>query len=80
MTVIETINRHLVTLPPERQAEALDFILFLKQRQSRPANRAKAQPVAFTAQSPSVWHPGAIRGVDALAYEQAFRAEWDDCP
>jgi hypothetical protein len=20
------------------------------------------------------------RGVDALAYEQALRAEWDDCP
>ena len=45
MNVIETIDRHLVTLPPERQAEALDFVLFLKQRQSRPANRAKAQPV-----------------------------------
>jgi len=79
MTVIETINRHLVTLPPERQAEALDFILFLKQRQSRTASRTKAQPVRSLRSHPAFgsWRD---RGVDALAYEQALRAEWDDCP
>ena len=54
MTVIETINRHLVTLPPERQAEALDFVLFLKQRQSRPATGPRHDQ-CITAQSPGVW-------------------------
>jgi hypothetical protein len=79
VTVIETINRHLVTLPPERQAEALDFVLFLKQRQNRSANRAKAQQVRSLRSHPAFgsWRD---RGVDALAYEQALRAEWDDCP
>jgi hypothetical protein len=79
MNVIETIDRHLVILPPERQAEALDFVLFLKQRQSRPANRAKAQPVRSLHSHPAFgsWR---TRGVDALAYEQALRAEWDVCP
>jgi hypothetical protein len=79
MTIIETINRHLVTLPPERQAEALDFVLFLKQRQSRPANRAKAQPVRSLRSHPAFGSRRG-RGFDALAYEQALRAEWDDCP
>jgi len=77
MTLIETINRYLVTLPPERQAEALDFVLFLKQRQSRAASGAKAQPVRSLHSHPAFgsWRN---RGVNALAYEQALRAEWDD--
>jgi hypothetical protein len=77
MTVIETINRHLVTLPPERQAEALDFVLFLKQRQSRRASRTEAQPVRSLRSHPAF---GSWRGrnVDALAYEQVLRSEWHD--
>ena len=79
MTVIETINRHLVTLPPERQAEALDFILFLKQRQSRIARATPAESPRLLRSHPAFgsWRD---RGVDALAYEQALRSEWDDRP
>jgi hypothetical protein len=77
-TVIETINRYLVTLPPERQVEALDFVLLLKQRQSYSAERGKAQLVRSLRSHPAfgLWRD---RGVNALAYEQALRAEWDDC-
>jgi hypothetical protein len=79
MTVIETINRHLVALPPERQAEALDFILFLKQRQNRPAGKTKPESARLLCNHPAFgsWRE---RGIDALAYEQALRSEWDDRP
>jgi hypothetical protein len=77
MTVTETINQHLATLPPERQAEVLDFVLFLRRRQSRPANKAKAQPERSLRSHPAF---GSWRGrnIDALAYEQALRSEWHD--
>ena len=77
MTVIETINRHLVTLPPERQAEALDFVLFLKQRQSCTARERKAKSGNSLRSHPAF---GSWRGrdVDALVYEQALRSEWHD--
>jgi hypothetical protein len=79
MTVIETINRHLVTLPPERQREALDFVLFLKQRQSGRAKSSKAESVRSLRSHPAFgsWRD---RGIDALVYEQALRSEWDDRP
>ena len=77
MTVIEMISRHLVTLPPERQAETLDFVLFLKQRQ-----RQQAEARTKTARRSLRDHPAfgvwRNRGIDALAYEQTLRSEWDD--
>lgn len=37
MALIEQIEQQLTTLPPEKQNEVLDFILFLQQRvQSKP--------------------------------------------
>jgi|WetSurMetagenome_2_1015567.scaffolds.fasta_scaffold1113669_1 hypothetical protein len=77
MTVIETINRHLVTLSLERQAEALDFVLFLKERQSRAARATGAESPRSLCTHPAF---GSWRGrnVDALAYEQALRSEWHD--
>ena len=79
MTLIETINRYLVTLQPERQAETLDFVLFLRQRQGRAASGAKTQLVRSLRSHPAFgsWRD---RGVNALAYEQTLRAEWDDRP
>ena len=79
MTLIETINRYLVSLPPERQSEALDFIIFLKQRQWHTVSGAKTQPVRSLRSHPAFgsWRD---RGVNALAYEQTLRAEWDDRP
>ncbi|MCX6030791.1 MAG: hypothetical protein NT169_16030 [Chloroflexi bacterium] len=79
MTVMETINRHLDTLPPERQVETLDFVLFLKQLQSR-AMRTTWRGATRSLRSHPAFGSWRGRGVDALAYEHALRAEWDDCP
>lgn len=75
MTVIETISRHLVTLPPQQQAEALDFVLFLMQRQSRSARSTKVGSVRSLRSHPAFgsWRG---RGIDALAHEKALRSEW----
>jgi len=32
MTLAETISKHVSALPPEKQREVLDFVLFLQQR------------------------------------------------
>ena len=79
MTVIETIRRHLTTLPPEQQAETLDFVLFLKQRQGHKASRIETGSARALRSHPALgsWRS---RGIDALAYEQALRSEWDDRP
>ena len=35
MNLTESISEHVANLPPERQAEVLDFVLFLEQTQER---------------------------------------------
>ncbi len=30
MTITETVRHHLLSLPPEKQAEVFDFVLFLE--------------------------------------------------
>jgi hypothetical protein len=72
MTLLEQIEKQLSTLPPEKQIEVLDFIVFLQQRASasQPAKRRslKKHP-AF-----GLWKD---RKIDAINYQQSLRAEWD---
>ena len=72
MTLLEQIQKELTLLPPEKQGEALDFILFLQQR-----SEVKSQK-----KSPLRKHPayGSWRGqnIDALNYQQNVRSEWDN--
>jgi hypothetical protein len=75
MTLAEQIQKYVDQLPPEKQSEVLDFVAFLQKRlaASQPARRRSLRK-----------HPafGSWRGrkIDALAYEQALRAEWDSHP
>jgi hypothetical protein len=73
MTLMEQIQNRLRQLPPEKQREVLDFIASLQQQQA-----ASSQPAT---QRSLRQHPafGSWRGrkIDALQYEQALRAEWD---
>jgi hypothetical protein len=41
MTLVEQIQQHLLQLPPEKQSEVLDFVVFLHQRTPYPQKRAK---------------------------------------
>jgi hypothetical protein len=73
MTLMEQIQNRLRQLPPEKQREVLDFIASLQQQMA-----ASSQPAT---QRSLRQHPafGSWRGrkIDALQYEQALRAEWD---
>ncbi|PJH74543.1 MAG: hypothetical protein CO064_11485 [Anaerolineae bacterium CG_4_9_14_0_8_um_filter_58_9] len=75
MTLAEQIQKYVNQLPPEKQSELLDFAAFLRKQVavSRPARRRSLRK-----------HPafGSWRGrkIDALAYEQTLRSEWDSRP
>jgi len=72
MTLLEQIEEQLRALPPEKQSEVLDFIVFLQQRikttQEAKPRSLKAHP-AFGS-----WKQ---RGIDAVRYQQNLRAEWE---
>ncbi|NBD35794.1 MAG: DUF2281 domain-containing protein [Chloroflexi bacterium] len=73
MVIVEQIQQRLLELPAVEQREVLDFVIFLQQRRSSESamheTRSLSQHPAFGA-----WR---AREIDALAYEQALRAEWD---
>lgn len=75
MTLAEQIQKYVKQLPPEKQSEVLDFAAFLQKQVaiSQPVRRRSLRS-----------HPafGSWRGrkIDALAYEQTLRSEWDSRP
>ncbi len=73
MTLLEQITHQLEQLPPEQQREVLDFVTFLHLR--APSKR-KGERAPNLSDHPAFgsWKD---RNIDALAYEQALRAEWD---
>jgi hypothetical protein len=71
MTLLEQIEKQLTALPPEKQSEVLDFIVFLGQRvaNSQPIKqRSLKEHAAFGS-----WKN---RKIDAVKYQQDLRAEW----
>jgi hypothetical protein len=71
MTLLEQIEKQLRVLPPEKQNEALDFILFLAQ-QAGVHQPAKKRPLKKHAAFGSWKH----RKINAIEYQQRLRAEW----
>jgi hypothetical protein len=76
MTLLKQIENQLRQLPPEKQNEVLDFIVFLRQRL---AALAQTAPRRSLRQHPAF---GSWRGrnIDALACQNQLRAEWDARP
>ena len=72
MTLAEQIQKQLNALPPEKQSEVLDFIVFLQQRAnlSQPAKRSSLKKHAAFGS----WKN---RGIDAIEYQRTLRSEWD---
>lgn len=71
MTLLEQIEKEIRVLPPEKQAEVLDFIAFLQQRAGISASathRSLKKHPAFGS-----WKH---RNIDAVKYQQNLRAEW----
>lgn len=71
MTLLEQIEKEIRVLPPEKQAEVLDFITFLQQRAgtSSPAKRRSLRKHAAFGS----WKH---RSIDAVKYQQDLRSEW----
>jgi hypothetical protein len=71
MTLLEQIEKEIRVLPPEKQAEVLDFITFLQQRTG----------ISSSARSGSLKKHSAFgswkhRNIDAVQYQRDLRAEW----
>lgn len=72
MTLLEEIEKQVSALPPEKQDEVLDFILFLHQR------KADSQPTKpRSLKSHPAFGSWQNRKIDALEFEHNLRAEWD---
>lgn len=71
MTLLEQIERQLRVLPPEKQNEALDFIVFLVQQAgvSQPAKQRSLKKHA-------VFGSWKHRKINAVEYQQRLRADW----
>ncbi len=71
MSLLTEIEKQLNELPPDKQNEVLDFIIFLRQRGQHSAKKSprslKTHP-AF-----GLWQS---RHLDAVAFQQDLRAEW----
>lgn len=76
MTLLEQIEQRLRELSAEKQCEVLDFVTFLQLRQASPQSPTLQRDLSRHPPFGS-WRP---RNVDALAYQQARRAEWDTRP
>jgi len=71
MTLLEEIEKQIRVLPPEKQAEVLDFVTFLQQRAgiSSPIKpRSLKKHAAFGS-----WKH---RKIDAVQYQRDMRGEW----
>ena len=72
MTLAEQIQKNAMQLPPDKQAEVLDFIAFLQQREgvSQPVKRGSLKNHAAFGS----WKH---RKIDAVRYQQTLRAGWE---
>ncbi len=73
MSAIELIQEQLVLLPPDKQREVLDFVIFLQQQMGKGPDSSRRPPLR---QHPAFGSWGKRR-IDSLEYQQKLRAEWD---
>ena len=79
MSLAENIQEHLSALDQQRQAEVMDFILFLEQRQGSSKNSKKQRKSKkLSLSSHPAFGSWKGRGIDSLVYEQNLRSEWEN--
>ena len=70
MTLLEQIEKQLSALPPEKQEEVMDFIVFLQQQVGA------SQTVKHTSlKKHAAFGSWKQRQIDAIKYQQTLRAE-----
>lgn len=72
MTLLEQIQKEIQLLPPEKQSEALDFILFLQKQSSAKPHRK------ISIRNHPAYGSWKGRNINALKYQQNLRSEWDN--
>lgn len=71
MTLLEQFEKQLSALPPDKQQEVMDFIVFLQQR------AGVSQPVKRTSlKKHAAFGSWKHRKIDAVKYQQTLRSEW----
>jgi hypothetical protein len=77
MAVIEQIEKQLLTLPPEKQNEVLDFIIFLQQRvQSVPASEEEERGKRIKAAFQTLADLNTFADIaDPVAWQQQIRQD-----
>lgn len=74
MSPVEQIQEQILRLPSDKQSEVLDFISFLQQQLPTAGQHLKKTSL----RQHSAFGSWRERRVDALHYQCALRAEWDD--
>ncbi|MDO8414542.1 MAG: hypothetical protein Q7S51_12225 [Gallionellaceae bacterium] len=78
MTITETIQHHLLSLPPEKQAEVFDFVLFLEQRQANDASIPLGLPTHQSLREHPAFGAWKGRNLEGVEYTRLLRKEWDE--
>ena len=78
MTIAENIQQHISLLPPEKQAEVFDFVLFLEQRQAGEGNVPTDVSARLSLREHPAFGTWKGRGVEGVEYTRLLRSEWDE--
>lgn len=78
MTIADTIQSHLLSLPPEKQAEVFDFVLFLEQRQAGKTDVPASLSVRPSLREHPAFGTWKGRGIEGVEYTRSLRSEWDE--
>ena len=74
MTLDEQIRQQAKKLPPEKQAEVMDFIAFLQHQ----VDRSKSAGRRPSLKKHAAFGSWKRRKIDALKYQQTLRSEWEN--
>lgn len=72
MSLLEQIEKQVITLPAEKQNEVLNFILFLQQQSK--SSKLLTQESLKNHAAFGAWQG---RNINALEYEENLRSEWE---
>ena len=78
MTITETVQHHLLSLPPEKQAEVFDFVLFLEQRQAKTASASEGVSARPSLREHPAFGAWKGRGIEGVEYTRSLCSEWDE--
>lgn len=77
MSLLTEIEKQLNNLPPDKQNEVLDFIIFLQERTLQQRGRHPGIAPRRSLKKHPAFGLWQSRHLDAVAYQQKLRSEWE---